>query len=334
MACIADLGRATVSHLAPVRRVDGGVPRVAAIETIDRPHRVGARSETFEAHRVHERRRLSSDHQQLIRYVFCDWAAEVGARSNCETVIQQMVEGGRGVEIVAEADRSALARQCERCSLKRQSTRVQCPRCGYAPQEIYCHPPKAGAVRIGTGLLFPQERWSDDRRAQRDRRGGGAVERRANVLRTWRTLVSLEGARVRSLVVLHALYGDRPPGMLLPEGTWPKAIDNEYRRVVRHTDIASGSETSIERRMQLDKRRRKVSANYAIQGWSLPLSKQDNRDRIRGADVHDETETAWKARVAAAELARKALVVELGRQCERLIVEATVTFEAAWEAKA
>jgi hypothetical protein len=313
MACAVDVQSARLEHLAPVRRVAGGVPRVAAVSAIDHPK--AGQSETFEAHRTSERRRLSADHQHLCRYVFSDWACEVGARSNCETVIQQMIEAGRGVELVAAENRSQLHRRCDRCLLPRRSARSQCPRCGYAPQEIYCHPPKAGVVRVGTGLLFAQERWSDDR--DQNRRGGGAIERRANVARAWRTLRSLDRRETRAVrehrvtlnpaVILHALYGDRPPGMMLPDGTWPKAFDGEYRRVVRQTDMGAGSETNIEKRLHLDKHRR------------------------READGQDEPEPAWRARIVAAEVARRALLLELGKQCERLIVAATDAFEQAWE---
>lgn len=329
MTCAPMTDRVTMPHRAPSRRSHGGPSALAVIETIDKPSRGGPHSETFEAHRTAERRRLSADHQTLIRYVFCDWAAEVGARSNCETVINQMIEAGRGSEIVAAQNASAERRRCDRCQLARRSARTQCPRCGYAPQEIYCHPPGAGVVRVGTGLLFAQERWSDDRELRR--RGEGGRDRRENVLHAWRALVSLEGNRVASLVILHALYGDRPPGMMLPEGTWPKAVDAEYRRVVRYTEIAGGSDTSIEKRLLIDKRKRKASESYEVPGWSLPLSKQDGRVRKLPAG-QDETEAAWKARIAAAELVRKGLVVQLGRQCEWLIADASVIFEAAWEA--
>jgi hypothetical protein len=122
---------------------------------------------------------------------------------------------------------------------------------------------------------------------------------RSEILRSWRALRLLANAASPDIVALFALYGDMLPG--IPDaGMWPKDVDSEYRRVCRYADSGGGA-YEIERATRVDRTRRK-----------------------------DETAEARETRIRFDQGERQALLREIGRECEVMIVHATTAYRDAW----
>jgi hypothetical protein len=168
--------------------------------------------------------------------------------------------------------------------------------------------PHAAVRPFDARRAHPSERWADrgkrEQRAYEDPQGCASSAEVAGILRCYRTLVALARARNPSAVVLCCLFGDRPPG--LPDVTLVlhnEARDYEYRRVVRLVDASGGTSSALRARLHVDRH-------------TLP----------------GESESAHRARVARAEADRRAILAEICRACERLIVASAVDYRAAWRA--
>jgi hypothetical protein len=227
--------------------------------------RVSKREEvkSYEARRDPTRIRLTADESKTISYVFSDWDSEVGLASNFEAMRQAIASQG-------QPDTPAQARK--RAAAAEPQTAV----------------PKAATQSFDAGAMSAIERWADRK-----------LDDRTKILRCWRALCAMGRRREPSIIILHALYGDMPPG-LPARGTWAKDVDMEYRRVVRYVDGSGGSGAALDAILLVDRHRR-----------------------------HGETDDALKARNAAAEANKRQLVSELGRMAEGLIVRAAGDYRAA-----
>lgn len=267
------------------------------------PERGKGRGESFSSIRQRERVRLSPDEIHDIRYVLCEWSSEVGYGSSSSAAQLERIAASPhliGVDAMtddgaAAALERAIAMECEE-AWKRAwlLDRIDLQRM---------------AVRGGMsshyrgGPLSPVERWCD-----RSLEPVGCRVRRTEfgerVHRCWLALRLLAGSGTLAVPVLYALYGDRPPGLL--EGLlWDRTVNADYVRVVRFVPEAGRSTTDLEARLAIDKHR-----------------------------GHEETDEAFRSRLAAAQAERWALLNRLGDGCERVIELASNEYRAAWGASA
>jgi hypothetical protein len=235
-----------------------------AVVEVTRPRRGdGGQAESYEDHKPATRIRLTTDESRTISYVFSDWDSEIGLASNFEAMRAAIASQG-------QPDTPAQARR--RAASKEPQTAV----------------PKAVAQVFDAGAMSAIERWADRK-----------LDDRIKILRCWRALCAMGRARNPSVIILHALYGDMPPG-LPARGTWAKDVDLEYRRVVRYVDASGGSGAALDAMLLVDRRRRP-----------------------------GDTDESLKARNVAADASKRRLVAELGRAAEHLIVAAAHAYRAA-----
>lgn len=266
------------------------------------PERGSGGVESFASTRREKVRvRLSSDEARNVRYVFCEWSGESGFGSSSSSAQLERLAAsphllgvdGMSDEGAAAALERAIASECEEAwrrawLLERAQLQFMAVRGGMSSH-------------YRGGPLSAIERWCD--RALEP--AGSRVVRSEfgdRVHHAWRALRLLADRYSRSLVVLHALYGDRPPGLL--EGTlWEDSVNRDYVRVVRFVDEAGSSTTALEARLRVDKHRRE-----------------------------QEGDDAFRTRVASAQVERWALLSRLGGACEALIEDATHAYRDAWTA--
>lgn len=221
---------------------------------------------SYEGRREASRIRLTSRESATISYVFSDWDSEIGLASN--------------FGVMAQALASKATPETETQTRRRAASRE--------PQTAV---PKADLHTFDVDKMSVIELWCMKKREARD-----------EILRCWRALCAMGQARDPSLIVLFALYGDRPPG-LPAAGRWPKDVDQDYRRVVRYADGSGGSGAELDALMASEKHR------------------------------PGEALDAFAIRRKAGEVTRKGLLVDLGRECERMIVAAAGAYRAALRAQ-
>jgi uncharacterized membrane protein YgcG len=111
---------------------------MAAAPNVGIPIRTVARSvESFEGRAVRRRERLAPSEEQLVRYVFVDWAADCGARSVWSITVESAAKkraGGQGSRVSSEIG---------------------------ATMHV------APSHSLGVDDLFPQERWCSGRAQRR-----------------------------------------------------------------------------------------------------------------------------------------------------------------------
>lgn len=296
-----------------------------------------SREAQIEADEEAKRIRLTQDEIRTINYVLVSWDSESGAGSNFgamaqaianrsnrnEQILCNVHHHGRPDEYAPKKKRDAFAEEAAACRacrefrkdlpirvkldvhlcpeheearpIRRATARVkrnfaikvaECSSCQATSRGIKPH--AEGGV-FATRNMTAVERWVDK-----------PAEVRAKYLRCWRTLRALGQARNPSLVILTALYGDRPPG-LPQDHLWHRSVDRDYRRVVKFVEGSGGSGAALDARVAVNKHHKA-----------------------------GEDETATRARVMAAEKDRRDLLEALGKACERLIVRAASDFRAAW----
>jgi hypothetical protein len=246
--------------------------------------------ETFEGR--HEpnvtKLRLSLEDQRLIAYVLSGWASEVGCGSNFGSMIATLIANEP-----PDTHRRKMRTTPDGGSGSRgEHNQTACPH--------------AQIVSFDASEMTSIERWCNERRLHQDKRGhvGGSYELREKRLRCWRALRDLNATRPFHAVVIHALYGDLPPG-LPSEGLFSekdkRGIDLDYRRVCRYAPSAGGSGTNLESMVSFEHRRR-----------------------------HGESDASFKERESLAIVVRTEKLVAVGRECERLITAASGAYKAAW----
>ncbi len=147
----------------------------------------------------------------------------------------------------------------------------------------------SGTGADASSAMSDMERWCD---LPNDQRTG--------IMRCWHTLRDMGESTPRSVIVLHALYGDRPPDVLdVVDPPWDRAVAADYARI----------------------------AKYAADCTSVELQ---HRLRMDCARQPEETVDAHKARQRAARGDRGDLFASVGAACEKLIVTATNDYRAAW----
>lgn len=240
-----------------------------------------------------ERVRLSAREAEPIRYVFCDWTSEAGVGSSAA----QLERLAALPELLAPApgDDRAAARRMER-AMDRDWEKAWRRAWEKDAQVIIAH----GSPPAFRDTYSAVERWTDSML-----HGGASTKEGIRRHRCHRALRRLAGARSLSLVVLHALYGDRLPGtfdgMVDGKYAWGEDLTPDYVRVLRFVD-GSGSAAELEARLRIDKRRRP-----------------------------GETESQWRANLLIAQSARAGVIERLGKACEKLIEAAALDYRGAWE---
>lgn len=295
---------------------------------------------SYEGAREASRIRLTTDEIRTINYVLVSWDSEVGCGSNFGAMAQAIADRSHGGEqlvcdahkdsapdeysspkeweryyeatvaclacrdkksgllFVSKKSRSLCPKHEDRRPARRASATakrvfendvVECYACQVsAPQAT----PSAQSHVFNKHEMTSVERWADRPAKQRQKE-----------LRCWRAICAMGLARSPSLIILNALYGDRPPGMP-QEGLWHRSVDHDYRRVVRYVDESGGSGAALDDLVRVDKHKR--------QG---------------------ESPSEFSTRQKALEADRKSFLVDLGRSCERLIVAASVDWRVALRAQ-
>lgn len=245
-------------------------------------------SESYEGRREATRLRLTSEEARHIRYVLSEWAGEAMPGSSAA-----QLEKLAAAPVLLDGDVSESDGR-RRIRLALVSAAERWRSAWLADQQTqYVNPTKSSGFHGWE--MTPADMWVNDRY-------GAARKKRESALRAWRVLRRMADEGAPALVVLHALYGDLPPGLPM-RGLWPKGVDDEYRRVVRLVDRERGSGAALDAIATSEKKRRPNES----------------------ADAH-------RARLAAASTARTALLGELGAACEKLIVQSANAYRAAWRA--
>jgi hypothetical protein len=268
------------------------------------------------------RLRLTNAETRWLRYVLCEWDGECGAGSNLGSQLEKLAQKPRNIpraEFVvkfgdggylglspqgvlsvvsrARAERFILRGDAEQYATAYATHRahrvVNLHKCRHQTradadtpawrlawerdaQTMYV----PGATPSSHERVWPAEAWADRR-----------LDAREATLRCWRALGAVAW---RDGSILRALYGNRPPDMALA-GMWGKAVDEEYRRVVRLV-VGDRFEPVVIRRK-------------------------------RGVE---EGENAYRTRLASETADRAAQLRAAGEKCERAIVAASVSYRAAW----
>jgi hypothetical protein len=251
-----------------------------------RAGKLGEGVESYDGRKPRERTRLLASEHAPIRYIFCEWAGEAGMGSSAA----QLERLAALPELLgpAPADEDKASQRI-RLALDREWLRSWQRAWEKDGQVMVAH----GSPPAFRDTYSATEAWTD-----RMVWGARSTRHGRTIHQSLRALRALDATRKASLVVLYALYGGLPPG-LISETLWAKDVNGDYVRVLRFVD---GAPTPIELESTLRDEKRRAS----------------------------ETEAQWRARRPMSEATRWALLDGLGRKCEALIVRATEDYRAAW----
>lgn len=267
---------------------------MAAAQTIDygMASGLGKGVESADGYRVRQRVRLTAKEIEPIRYIFSEWDGDAGLGSSAAQLerlaamptllAKGVITEERGAQLIDRAVESAWRKAWERDG-----------------QVMTAH----GSAAAFRDTYSAIERWTDKMFRRADgvprSRSPQRTDHYVYVRQCMAAMSTLTRLRRAAPVVLHALYGSKPPG-LLSEAPWPKDVNTEYVRVLRFVDGAP-SVPELESALRAEKKRA------------------------------GETEAQWRSRRPSAEATRWAILDGLGRKCEALIEAATVDYRSAWD---
>lgn len=278
-----------VSEFVPNGR--GTVEFVGGEDEEDRRRRVSGEQELTKL-------RLLAIEVDPLRYVLSEWSGEAGLSSNMSAQMERLAQDPNMLEDVT--------RKRHRARPVTRFGRVDAAayREHWEDKLQLMHVPSAKPA-ADVEALATQEKWcdkatADERFGRPDPRGDVKVSECDKIVRAWRALCLMAAARLESLVILHALYGDLPPGLPM-RGLWSKSVDDEYRRVSRYAAHSGGTAAALEAMTRIDNKRHE-----------------------------GESESSFRMRRVGAKNARTALLRKVGAECEKLIIAASLDYRSAW----
>jgi hypothetical protein len=274
--------------------------------------------ESFSSHPSEPTRvRLTPDEARYVRYVLGEWSGDAGLGSSSSAQLERLAAAPHLLRGQPASERAAQRRIDRALAWMGQRWRIAWEK-DIGCRTMTVHGGVPSHYRGAHAPLAPAERFCDKALVPL---ASGRIKRTEwgeAVRHAWMALRLLASARSESLVVLFALYGDRPPGML-DLTLWDEcgrpylslehvakarthSLNSDYLRVVKYVEASGGSAAALEAKLRVDRHRR-----------------------------DGESDEAYRSRLTLAQQERWALLHALGKGCERLIVDASTDYREACE---